>query len=322
MTLPASAVQLASATLRALAVDKMPPNNDPFNQHFSPPQADDNDDDHNTPDLTSNNPVPRHPTEQFHARTPSFEPDIRTPTHADVTDGPAKKRARTSDSSEVPILSTRKRAATACRLCRTRKTKCSNGRPKCKLCADTKAECVYEDASSTSLSALVPRHERGRRLAMGSANCTIALIQLLVARSSWSVWIVSWTASISQPDHKYLPSITWGLTDCRRCSCNQSPSSRLAIQRTLTTLDKSIPWTKSTCEYPLRRPPVMLSCNGRYSMVDTQRTFYSGHFSKPACNSIQMMTNQKWRAVCQLLHEIWVKENTLLLSPVKKTYFD
>lgn len=55
------------------------------------------------------------------------------------------KRPRV-DPSRTSMSYPRKRAVTACQLCRTRKTKCSNARPKCKFCADTGAECVYEDS--------------------------------------------------------------------------------------------------------------------------------------------------------------------------------
>ncbi|KAL6412655.1 hypothetical protein AUP68_03860 [Ilyonectria robusta] len=55
------------------------------------------------------------------------------------------KRPRV-DPSRTSMSYPRKRAVTACQLCRTRKTKCSNARPKCKFCSDTGAECVYEDS--------------------------------------------------------------------------------------------------------------------------------------------------------------------------------
>ncbi|KAL5421145.1 hypothetical protein PMIN06_007295 [Paraphaeosphaeria minitans] len=39
----------------------------------------------------------------------------------------------------------RKRSATACQLCRTRKTKCDNNRPICSKCHELGAECIYQD---------------------------------------------------------------------------------------------------------------------------------------------------------------------------------
>lgn len=39
----------------------------------------------------------------------------------------------------------RKRSATACQLCRSRKTKCDNLRPACSKCCELNAECVYEE---------------------------------------------------------------------------------------------------------------------------------------------------------------------------------
>lgn len=38
----------------------------------------------------------------------------------------------------------RKRAVAACQLCRTRKTKCDNGRPSCGGCVNVGAECIYQ----------------------------------------------------------------------------------------------------------------------------------------------------------------------------------
>ena len=45
----------------------------------------------------------------------------------------------------------RKRAITACRLCRHRKVKCNNQRPICGACADSNASCVYEDTDDHSV---------------------------------------------------------------------------------------------------------------------------------------------------------------------------
>lgn len=56
---------------------------------------------------------------------------------------PSKRR--TTEKSRSAMSYPRKRAVTACQLCRQRKTKCSNTRPKCKLCADAGADCVYGD---------------------------------------------------------------------------------------------------------------------------------------------------------------------------------
>jgi Fungal Zn(2)-Cys(6) binuclear cluster domain len=64
------------------------------------------------------------------------------------------KRART-ESSRIQKSYPRKRAVTACQLCRVRKTKCSNTRPTCKFCADAKAVCVYEDPLDHSSYVLI-----------------------------------------------------------------------------------------------------------------------------------------------------------------------
>lgn len=52
------------------------------------------------------------------------------------------KRARGEKSTNY---ARRKRAVTACRFCRLRKTKCDNERPICGYCRRHRARCVYED---------------------------------------------------------------------------------------------------------------------------------------------------------------------------------
>ncbi|KAL4781919.1 hypothetical protein BJX76DRAFT_333958 [Aspergillus varians] len=52
-----------------------------------------------------------------------------------------KKKRSNSDATEYP----RRRATIACQICRLRKTRCNGARPKCQLCADLDAECVYRE---------------------------------------------------------------------------------------------------------------------------------------------------------------------------------
>ncbi|KAE9373064.1 hypothetical protein N431DRAFT_336998 [Stipitochalara longipes BDJ] len=51
----------------------------------------------------------------------------------------------------------RKRAVTACRLCRVRKRKCNNARPTCKFCETLGAECSYEDPLDHSALVIIER---------------------------------------------------------------------------------------------------------------------------------------------------------------------
>ncbi|PVH85798.1 hypothetical protein DL98DRAFT_37513 [Cadophora sp. DSE1049] len=55
-----------------------------------------------------------------------------------------KKRQKLDTSSSTFAYSPRKRAITACRTCRHRKTKCNNARPACALCVRNDTECVYD----------------------------------------------------------------------------------------------------------------------------------------------------------------------------------
>ncbi|KAL4937456.1 hypothetical protein BDV06DRAFT_73440 [Aspergillus oleicola] len=54
--------------------------------------------------------------------------------------GEIKKRSN-SDATEYP----RRRATIACQICRLRKTRCNGARPRCQLCTDLDAECVYRE---------------------------------------------------------------------------------------------------------------------------------------------------------------------------------
>lgn len=64
--------------------------------------------------------------------------------------GVSKKRKIPSSSSWLPHKGDfqRKRSATACQLCRSRKTKCDNNRPICSKCHELGAECIYQDQAA------------------------------------------------------------------------------------------------------------------------------------------------------------------------------
>ena len=59
------------------------------------------------------------------------------------------KRVRV-EGSRVAMSYPRKRAVTACELCRARKRKCNNARPRCKFCEDAGVECSYGDPGDHS----------------------------------------------------------------------------------------------------------------------------------------------------------------------------
>jgi hypothetical protein len=44
-----------------------------------------------------------------------------------------------------PLDYPRRRATIACEICRSRKSRCDGGRPKCRLCTELHAECVYRE---------------------------------------------------------------------------------------------------------------------------------------------------------------------------------
>ncbi|PKY05330.1 hypothetical protein P168DRAFT_234414 [Aspergillus campestris IBT 28561] len=53
----------------------------------------------------------------------------------------SKKKRSNSEATEYP----RRRATIACQICRLRKTRCNGARPRCQLCTDLDADCVYRE---------------------------------------------------------------------------------------------------------------------------------------------------------------------------------
>ncbi|KAJ5096205.1 hypothetical protein NUU61_005561 [Penicillium alfredii] len=67
--------------------------------------------------------------------------------------GPTQPRSRGNAGSpalERPMRYPRKRAVTACQLCRARKTKCDNQRPSCRICLSVGVPCQYADRTDHS----------------------------------------------------------------------------------------------------------------------------------------------------------------------------
>lgn len=54
---------------------------------------------------------------------------------------PKKRPSTSSDTVDYP----RRRATIACEICRSRKSRCDGNRPKCRLCSELNAECVYRE---------------------------------------------------------------------------------------------------------------------------------------------------------------------------------
>ncbi|OGE47361.1 hypothetical protein PENARI_c048G03842 [Penicillium arizonense] len=67
----------------------------------------------------------------------------------------AGRRKRPVPPSTQAMSYPRKRAVTACQLCRRQKTKCDNVRPTCGFCANIGASCVYQ-APETDYSSFDP----------------------------------------------------------------------------------------------------------------------------------------------------------------------
>ncbi|GKZ39035.1 hypothetical protein AbraIFM66950_011693, partial [Aspergillus brasiliensis] len=58
-----------------------------------------------------------------------------------ILDSTITKKRSNSEATEYP----RRRATIACQICRLRKTRCNGARPRCQLCVDLDADCVYRE---------------------------------------------------------------------------------------------------------------------------------------------------------------------------------
>jgi Fungal Zn(2)-Cys(6) binuclear cluster domain. len=86
----------------------------------------------------------------------SWEPPYRhEATDASHSEGSSGDAAKVTSNKRHLLDSVarypRKRGATACQICRIRKTKCDNARPACGFCVQHKARCVYGSSSEASL---------------------------------------------------------------------------------------------------------------------------------------------------------------------------
>lgn len=116
------------------------------------------------------------------------------------TSGTARQENRTISNGEVPVdrllpmsdvggpirRLPRRRAATACQLCRARKTKCDNNRPSCGYCIFQGARCVYSDSlsgarpgSPRSPSRPVPHEDVSNAVVLERINNLTTLVEAL-----------------------------------------------------------------------------------------------------------------------------------------------
>ncbi|KAJ4347198.1 uncharacterized protein N0V89_011137 [Didymosphaeria variabile] len=63
------------------------------------------------------------------------------PTSNGMEQRPNTKKRPSTDTIDYP----RRRATIACEICRSRKSRCDGNRPKCRLCTELNAECVYRE---------------------------------------------------------------------------------------------------------------------------------------------------------------------------------
>src|ERR1700744_5815207 len=112
--------------------------------------------------------------------------------------GPAAEPPKKRRAPDVRISYPRKRAVTACQLCRSRKTKCDNQRPSCGTCVSLDVRCNYRDRTSNDLStfdpaslAILDRLNTAIQLLQNQAHLP-NLIENLAAlqQSSWSGSII------------------------------------------------------------------------------------------------------------------------------------
>lgn len=79
----------------------------------------------------------------------------------------------------------RKRAVSACLVCRGRKTKCDNQRPQCGFCRQNGAECVYEAEKLATYGSLFLLRERRKRVTDLLLTCNFSSDSML---HPWRFW--------------------------------------------------------------------------------------------------------------------------------------
>lgn len=67
-----------------------------------------------------------------------------------VAESPPSRKRKRPVKSRTDVAYPRKRATSACNLCRARKIKCNNARPSCSSCLAAGAACVYGDSQDQS----------------------------------------------------------------------------------------------------------------------------------------------------------------------------
>ncbi|KAK9860466.1 clr-1 [Penicillium brevicompactum] len=74
----------------------------------------------------------------------------QSPDLPNITVTPERSTKRKASTATPGEIYPRKRAATACQICRRRKTRCDNVRPTCGFCADIGATCSYQPTGQES----------------------------------------------------------------------------------------------------------------------------------------------------------------------------
>ncbi|CAI6335081.1 unnamed protein product [Periconia digitata] len=75
------------------------------------------------------------------ATTAPLPNGVAPPTSNGIEPRPPNKKRPSTDAIDYP----RRRATIACEICRSRKSRCDGTRPKCRLCTELNAECVYRE---------------------------------------------------------------------------------------------------------------------------------------------------------------------------------
>ncbi|KAF2268580.1 hypothetical protein CC78DRAFT_613285 [Lojkania enalia] len=72
---------------------------------------------------------------------PQAPPNSSAPTSNGTEPRSSAKKRPSTDTIDYP----RRRATIACEICRSRKSRCDGSRPKCRLCTELNAECIYRE---------------------------------------------------------------------------------------------------------------------------------------------------------------------------------
>lgn len=148
-------------------------------------------------------------------------------------------------NSKLPTTSVRKRALSACELCRAKKTKCDNRKPSCESCLKVRAKCMYKASNIDQLPS-----ETTNQAVLERLNYLVQLVEVQNERNS-----------LTAPSHLVCAPV--------QAAAAQTPNSNLSLNLSYPSpyvVDAGRPSAKTLPEdTTILSEPADLTCETRGS---------------------------------------------------------